>query len=84
MTPIESLENRLWQGGFRFVAGRDGEFYALPVHDAAESDALNISPLVRAYRAGYVTVGHFLAECCRLIGLPEFDVRDWTGAENDA
>ena len=84
MTPIDQLETRLWQGGFRFVAANDGEFYALPVHDAGESDLLNVSPHVRAYRAGYCTVGRFLAECCRLIGLPEFDVHEGSSsAEND-
>ena len=84
MTMIEKLEDRLWQGGFRLIAGRDGEFYALAVHTTEEDDTVNVSPLVRAYRAGFLTVGRFLAECCRLIGLPEFDVRDWNEAENDA
>ena len=82
--PTELLERRLWQGGFRFIPGRDGEYYALSVYARDEADTRNISPLVRAYHAGAVTVGRFLAECCRLFGLPEFDPQDSTNAENDA
>jgi hypothetical protein len=84
MTPIEPLENRLWQGGFRLVAGRDGEFYAMSVYTAEEDDAMNVSTLVRGYRAGCLSVGRFLAECCKLVGLPEFDTRDFDTAGNDA
>jgi hypothetical protein len=84
MTRIEQLENRLWQGGFRLVAGRDGEFYAMSVYTAEEDDALNVSPLVYAYRAGCLSVGRILAECCKLVGLPEFDARDVDPAGNDA
>jgi hypothetical protein len=84
MTRIQQLENRLWQGGFRLVAGRDGEFYAMTVYTAEEEDALNVSPLVNAYRAGCLSVGRFLAECCKLVGLPEFDARDVDTAGNDA
>jgi len=76
MTSIDLLEDRLWQGGFRLVSGRDGEFYAMSVYATDEDDALKVSPLVHAYRAGCLSVGRILADCCKLIGLPEFDTRD--------
>jgi len=82
MTPIDLLENRLWQGGFRLVSGRDGEFYALSIYDTEEDDALNVSPLVHAYRAGCLSVGRILADCCKLVGLPEFDARDFDTADD--
>jgi hypothetical protein len=75
---IEQLETRLWQGGFRFIPGRDGEFYALSIYDNDEADAVRISPLVLAFRAGCMTVGRVVAECCRMIGLPEVDHTDRT------
>ena len=37
-----------------------------------------------SFRAGCLTVGRFLAECCKLVGLPEFDARDFDTAGNDA
>jgi hypothetical protein len=77
---IDQLETRLWQGGFRFIAGRDGEFYALSIYENDEADTVRISPLVLAFRAGRMTLGRVVAECCRLIGLPEFDLTDRTGA----
>jgi hypothetical protein len=83
-TSIEQLENRLWQGGFRLVEGRDGEFYAMTVYSADEDDALNVSHLVYGCRAGRLSVGQFLARCCKLVGLPEFDARDFDPAGNDA
>jgi hypothetical protein len=83
-TSIEQLERRLWQGGFRLVEGRDREFYAMSVFTAEEEDALNVSYLVRRYSAGCLSVGRFLAECCKLVGLPEFDTRDFDTAGNDA
>ena len=84
MASINSLESRLWQGGFRLVSGRDGEYYTMSIYTAEEEDALNVSPLVYAYRAGCLSAGRFLAECCKLVGLPEFDVRDCDIAGNDA
>jgi hypothetical protein len=83
-TTIEQLETRLWQGGFRLVEGRDGEFYAMSVYTAEEEDALNVSILVHGYRAGCLSVGRFLAECCKLVGLPEFDTHGLDTAGNDA
>jgi len=83
MTPIGLLEDRLWQGGFRLVTGRDREFYALSIYSTDEDDALNVSPLVHACCAGRLSVGRILAECCKLVGLPEFDARDFDTADNN-